>query len=82
MIKHQALANELNGDTDEDYPGSSDQKGTGNSDANTEFNDLEEELKNFSITLSGDLKPRSGSLSFQPPPMQPQGFARDHSERF
>ncbi len=86
MIKHQAATSELNDEFEEDglgIGGDQGQKSTlvSNPDANSEFNDLEEELKNFSITINGDLKPKTGLSSAPLPPVQSQGFARDHLER-
>ena len=51
-------------------------------DLGKEFDSLEEELNNFSITINGDLKPKIGSISAQPPPVKSPGFARDPSEHF
>lgn len=44
-----------------------------------DFDSLEEELNNFSITINGDLKPKT--LSAQPPPVQSPVSARDPLER-
>lgn len=46
----------------------------------SDFESLEEELNNFSISINGDLKPKSGSLSSQPPSVQSPGSAKDPLE--
>ena len=51
-------------------------------DLGNEFDSLEEELNNFSITINGDLKPKIGSISARPPPVISPVFARDPSEHF
>lgn len=48
----------------------------------TDFDSLEEELNNFSISINGDLKPKTGSLSAQPAPAQSPVCAKDPLERF
>lgn len=55
---------------------------SGKLDISNEFDSLEEELNNFSITINGDLKPKTGLLSALPPPTQSPGAARDLLERF
>ena len=70
MIKHQAVS-----ETEEEKK----------LDQNLEFGDfdsLEEELNNFSISINGDLKPKTGSLSAQPAQVQSPGYAKDPLERF
>jgi hypothetical protein len=74
MIKHQAVNEEEK----------SEKKGLimENIDIGNEFDSLEEELNNFSITINGDLKPKTGSLSSQPPQGQSLGYSRDPLDHF
>ena len=74
MIKHQAVNEEEK----------SEKKGLirENIDIGNEFDSLEEELNNFSITINGDLKPNTGSLSAQLLQGQSLGYSRDLSEHF
>jgi hypothetical protein len=65
MIKHQA-----------EFEKPLDRKAEFDSD----FESLEEELNNFSISINGDLKPKSGSLSSQPPSAQSPGSPKDPLE--
>ena len=51
-------------------------------DLGNEFDSLEEELNNFSITINGDLKTKTCSISAQPPPVRPPGSAREPLEHF
>lgn len=81
MIKHQAVSES------EEREDRSDERLTERQPSEklefgTEFDSLEEELNNFSISITGDLKPRNGSLSSQPPTVQTPGSARDPLERF
>ena len=78
MIKHQAVSEQ----EEEKLEQRSGAQGSKKADLGNEFDSLEEELNNFSITINGDLKPKIGSLYAQPPPMQSPGFARDPSEHF
>lgn len=52
------------------------------SDLGNEFDSLEEELNNFSISINGDLKPKTCSISAQPSPVRPLGSAKEASEHF
>ena len=72
MIKHQAV-NEL--ETEEETRSKK-------VDLGSDFDSLEEELNNFSLTINGDLKPKTGSLSSQPQSLQSPGFARDPLEHY
>jgi hypothetical protein len=80
MIKLQAVNEE---EKLESKPGCSTTSALGDKlDISNEFDSLEEELNNFSITINGDLKPKTGLLSALPPPTQSPGAARDLLERF
>ncbi len=59
MIKHQAVSEEEKIESLET-----------NLEFGADFDSLEEELNNFSISINGDLKPKTGSLSSQPAPAQ------------
>jgi hypothetical protein len=74
MIKHQAV----NEEEKSEYKGLIRE----NIDIGNEFDSHEEELNNFSITINGDLKPKTGLLSAQPPQGQSLVYSRDLSEHF
>ena len=84
MIKHQAVSEveESNEKLDERLDAKLDERLDAKLDFGTDFDSLEEELNNFSININGDLKPKTGSLSAQPPPAQTPVSARDPLERF
>jgi hypothetical protein len=69
MIKHQAV-NETVEEVKLDQ----------NLDFATDFDSLEEELNNFSISINGDLKPKTGSLSSQHAQAQTPGYPKESLE--
>lgn len=83
MIKHSAVSEEERSGLANDC---ADRHGlyqkSQTSDLGGEFDSLEEELNKFSISIEGDLKPRSGSTVSRPLPKRSQEFATEPSESF